>query len=112
MNPFHNINQRLDRIEKLLLALQQNELPTSSEPDKWFNIDELIEYLPDKPAKATIYGRVSDRKLPFHKTGKALMFRKSEIDAWICSGKNKTIDEIEHEVKKYLNGENKVNTSI
>ena len=68
---------KLENIERILLE-QRSEPQT--ETDKWLNIDELCDYLPDKPAKATIYGKVHLRLIPFHKQGKSLIFRKSEID--------------------------------
>ena len=58
---------------------QQREKEVSV--DRWFDINELCAYLPDKPAKATVYGRVSRNELPYRKGGKHLRFLKSEIDA-------------------------------
>jgi len=56
--------------------------------DRWFNLDELCDYLPNKPAKSCIYGYVNTRSIPFHKTPgqKPLRFLKSEIDAWLLAG--------------------------
>ena len=51
-------------------------------------IDELIEYLPDKPKKSTIYVWTSTGKIPYIKIGKKLFFEKSKIDAW---NENRTI---------------------
>lgn len=58
---------KVEALEKKLL--EKNEVPTTP-ADKWFNIDELKDYLPDHPAKQTIYGWVSKREIPFHKGGK------------------------------------------
>ena len=46
-------------------------------------------------SKSTIYGLVSKRKIPFFKQGKILRFKRSELIAWIESGRKKTIAEIE-----------------
>ena len=80
------LNDKLDNIEQLLLKEQ-------SEPDKWMSISELMDYLPGKPAKATIYAKVSNRTIPHRKVGKRLAFLKSEINDWMNSQKRKTIDE-------------------
>jgi excisionase family DNA binding protein len=72
------------------------------ELDGWMNIDGLIDYLPDKPAKATVYGWVSERKIPHHKGGKKLRFLKSEIDAWLSGEKRKSEMELEADAAKYL----------
>lgn len=59
----------------------------------WLNLDELVEYLPDKPSKATIYTLTAGFKIPFHKRGKRLYFSKNEIDAWLAEAKVRTIVE-------------------
>ena len=68
----------------------------------WFNLDELIAYHPDKPAKATVYGWITDKKIPYTKSGKKLRFLKSEIDEWLLQGRRKTHNEIEMEAKQYI----------
>jgi excisionase family DNA binding protein len=67
----------------LFLSGELKGLP-SNEADRWFDIDELCEYLPDKPAKPTIYAKVHTGKVPYHKRRgeKKLRFLKSEIDEW------------------------------
>lgn len=93
---------RSDVSEIKRLLLEKVNIPQPTEVDRWFNIDELCEYLPDKPAKATIYGYVHSLLIPFHKTTKRLRFLKSEIDSWLKSGKRKTVAEIEAETDQYL----------
>lgn len=55
----------------------------SNKEQKWLTLSELIDYLPTKPAPATIYGWVSKKTIPYHKCGKRLSFLKSEIDEWV-----------------------------
>jgi predicted DNA-binding transcriptional regulator AlpA len=84
-------------------CLQNNSTLTNSpEPDRWLNLPALCEYLPGRPVKATIYGKVSKRIIPFHKKGRELFFLKSEIDAWLKEGRRKTNREIEAEASEYL----------
>lgn len=90
---------KVSRIERQLSVTATNtEQPT----DRWFSIDELCEYLPGKPAKATIYGKVHLREIPHKKFGKRLAFLKSEIDQYLNSKGRKTVSEIEAEATKYL----------
>jgi len=87
--------------EKFRLLLEQsNEQPT--ETDRWFDLNELCNYLPDKPAKATVYGWVHTGTIPHHKGQKKLRFLKSEIDPWLKTGKKKTLAEIASEAERYL----------
>ena len=102
-NPFQTIDARLSNIETLLLDIKhskQSLIHTST--DQWFNLKELIDYLPDHPAKATVYSWVSGSLIPNHKGGKKLRFLKSEIDAWMKSGKRKTVSEFSAEADEYL----------
>jgi len=88
-----DMNNRLIRIEHLLKGKVENP-----ESDQWFDLDQLINYLPGHPAKPTIYGLVCQRKIPFLKKGKRLIFSKQTIDQWISEGRQKTIEEIRNEL--------------
>jgi len=88
------IQEKLNHVEHLITNLNQFE------PDRWFSIEELCEYLPGKPAKATIYRYVQNREIPFNKYGKRLAFLKSSVDLWLKEKHHKTISEIKAE--KYL----------
>jgi excisionase family DNA binding protein len=90
---------KLSSIEKLLLE-KSNEHP--SEPDRWFDLNELCIYHPDKPSKPTVYGWVNAGIIPVHKGGKKLRFLKSEIDSWLMQGRKKTLAETASEAVQYL----------
>jgi len=85
---------------KKVLNNQQVEQPT--EIDRWFDLNELCIYHPDKPSKPTVYGWVNAGTIPVHKGGKKLRFLKSEIDSWLKQGKKKTLAETASEAETYL----------
>lgn len=60
--------------------------------EQWMSVDDLIMYLPGKPARQTIYSWVWKKSIPYHKAGAKLQFLKSEIDAWIL-GESFPIDD-------------------
>ncbi len=60
----------------------------------WMDLAQLCEYLPDKPSKATVYGWVCARSIPYHKKTKKLSFLKSEIDDWLVKSGHATAEEI------------------
>jgi predicted DNA-binding transcriptional regulator AlpA len=97
------IGYLIDKVESLEKTLQTKEQQSNKVSDCWFNVDELIEYLSDKPAKATVYGWVSTRQIPHHKSSKKLRFLKSEIDKWLSSGKRKSEDELQAEALEFTN---------
>lgn len=91
----------LNKVEQLETLLQNNQ---STEPsDRWFNLQELCDYLPDRPAKQTVYGWIGQHAVPYHKKGKKLQFLKSEIDAWLKSDKRKTAAELHAEAVQFVN---------
>jgi excisionase family DNA binding protein len=61
------------------------------------NIQEAAALL--NLAVNTIYEKTSERTIPFYKHGKKIMFKKSELLAWIDSRKVKTIRDIQNEAK-------------
>ena len=70
-------------VKKVLTELK--ELKQEETSDRWMNLNELCEYMPDRPSKATVYGWVNLGKIPVHKGGKKLRCLKSEIDNWMQS---------------------------
>lgn len=102
-NPFDVLELRLNSIEDLLLELKQKLIPQSpAQSDQWFDINELCNYLPDKPKKSTVYFWIHTGMVPVHKGGKKLRFLKSEIDSWLMQGKQKTLAESSSEADAYL----------
>jgi len=84
---------------KKVLSTQQAEQP--NETDRWFDLNELCQYHPDKPSKPTVYGWVNARTIPVHKGCKKLRFLKSEIDNWLSQGRKKTLAETASEAEEY-----------
>lgn len=89
---------KIERLETLLSATK-SELPES---DKWFNLQELCSYLPDKPARQTVYGWIGQKLIPYHKKGKKLQFLKSEIDAWLIGDKHKSVAELQADAAAFI----------
>lgn len=72
---------------KLDFLMESLRNPTVMDEDRYMTIEELIEYLPEHPAKQTIYQNVNERKMPFEKFGRRLYFKKSIIDKWLANGR-------------------------
>jgi len=77
----------LELNRKVDILLSKVDEPQEQNEDKLFTIEELIAYLPEKPARQTIYGWVNNRLVPFEKYSKRLYFRKSDIDTWLSNGR-------------------------
>lgn len=96
---FTHLTNEVSEIKRLLLE-KSNEQPT--ETDRWFDLNELCNYHPDKPSKPTVYGWVNACTIPVHKGGKKLRFLKSEIDIFLKQGRKKTLAETATEADTYL----------
>ncbi|MGE4289972.1 MAG: helix-turn-helix domain-containing protein [Salinivirgaceae bacterium] len=67
--------------------IQISSIEKDNQRDVLFSLHELIEFLPENPARQTIYQWVSNRLIPFEKHGSRLYFRKSKIDEWLRNGR-------------------------
>lgn len=83
--------------EKVLKNLNPSN---SSNEDVFMNIDETSKLI--DLTKPTVYGLVHQNNIPYHKKGKRLYFLKSEILAWLKSGKHQTKSELEDKADAYL----------
>lgn len=84
----------------LLINAPSTDAETSG--DAWFTVEQLCEYLPEHPAKQTVYQWVYQRQIPAHKNTKRLIFLKSEIDAWLAGGVHKTYSQLEAEAQAFI----------
>ena len=82
-----------EAINKALAATKKPE-------PEYLTIDQLRDYLPQNPAKQTVYQWVHFKKIPYHKRGKAVLFKRTEIDQWIESTRRSTLQEIEDRRRK------------
>ena len=90
----------IGKVEKMETLLS-NQTATAVEPaDRWFNLEELCAYLPDRPAKQTVYGWIGNHIIPFHKKGKKLQFLKSEIDAWLLADQHQTLVQVRAQARR------------
>jgi excisionase family DNA binding protein len=57
------------------------------EPDKWLSATEAAEYL--RCGVSRVYALSSARRIPLHRDGSRLLFRRSELDIWVKAGGGK-----------------------
>lgn len=56
--------------------------------DRWISIDEASEYLGVNKDTIRNWIKNEDSEIPANKVGKQWKFKRSELDAWIKSGKS------------------------
>jgi len=83
---FENLPQAVSELhEKFDRLLSTKQAP--AETDTLMTVPQFMDYLPDRPAKQTVYQWVWGRTVPYEKHGKRLYFRKSTIDNWLANGR-------------------------
>ena len=92
-----------DEIKALREQIQQKDSAPRHTEDGMMDLKGLQEFHPEHPAAATIYKWVRNGLIPYYKTGKKLIFKRSEIEAWINDGRQLTDAEIEAEAIDYIN---------
>lgn len=97
------VSMLLSEVKEVKLLLQTSQSSTVEPSDRWLNLEELCQYLPDRPAKQTVYGWIGQHAIPYHKKGKKLQFLKSEIDTWLKTDKHKTAAELHAEALQFVN---------
>jgi len=91
--------------EETLQEFFNKEVQPNEQTDTWLNLRQLCEYLPNKPARATVYGWIRTKRIPHYKgeKDKTLRFSKSEINDWLRKGKRMTESELLAEALEYSN---------
>ena len=97
--PIEKILEHLESVEnKLDLLLSRKTIKETSFMSPLLTIDRLAEYLfhmtGKKPAKATIYGWIHKKTIPYIKRDHSVLFEREKIDAWMISGRSSSYNEI------------------
>lgn len=95
-NPFEQLAEQLATLQESVNLLLKEKQTIPQEENQWLSVEDLMKYDPSKPAKATIYGWVHYKSIPFFKKGKRIFFRRDQIDEWLNSNRKQTAVEIEH----------------
>ncbi|MCR5322256.1 MAG: helix-turn-helix domain-containing protein [Lachnospiraceae bacterium] len=56
--------------------------------DNYINLEETAQYLGVKPVTLRSWIKDPKNEIPAHKIGRFWKFKKSELDAWVNSGKS------------------------
>jgi excisionase family DNA binding protein len=79
-NPFDEIMTAINRLEQLVLkSIEKSNSSNLSE--SMLTIEEAANYL--HIPKTTLYQYTSQRKIPFSKPGRSLLFRKTDLDDFV-----------------------------
>ena len=57
--------------------------------DRWMNVDEAAHYLGCPKSRVYALASCKPARIPFERDGSRLVFKRSELDAWIRAGGGK-----------------------
>jgi predicted DNA-binding transcriptional regulator AlpA len=81
-------------------AILENRNFADDQKTSFMDVNQAAEFL--GIAKATLYGKCSEKLIPHFKKGKKLYFDQKELIGWLKSGKRKTINDINENVNDHL----------
>ncbi|MBS4035868.1 MAG: helix-turn-helix domain-containing protein [Ignavibacterium sp.] len=88
------IQHQLNKIESILNSIQTKET-------EFMDINEASSFL--KLKKTTIYQMVFKREIPFYKSTKKLLFKKSDLIEWVEKDRIYTIEELQSKLNTTIN---------
>jgi excisionase family DNA binding protein len=74
----------LDALADALAPRLASRLGQSEHAERWLSVEQAAEHL--ACPKSRIYALVSARRIPCRKDGSRVLFRASELDAWLDTG--------------------------
>jgi excisionase family DNA binding protein len=74
-------DEAIDAIASRVVEILED---TEARAESYIGVAEAAEYL--ACPRSRIYALVSARRIPFHKDGSRLLFRRSELEEWVESG--------------------------
>ena len=89
LESMQSIEERLANIERKLDIQAQ-------EAKNILTLEEVAEYT--HLSKSYVYKLTSKGDIPYKPNGKQLYFKRTEIDEWLLTNRNKTNQEIEREI--------------
>jgi excisionase family DNA binding protein len=73
--------EALSRDPGALEQLRELFAPAAGEPEPWIGVPEAAAHVACK--RQRIYNLVNEGRIPHHRDGSRLLFRRSELDDWV-----------------------------
>jgi excisionase family DNA binding protein len=76
------------KMDKVMIALGETNCKSLPE---YMGLADAANYI--CRSKSTLYGLVNRREIAYKKTGKRLLFKRTDLEMWIEKGAKKTVEE-------------------
>lgn len=98
-------NELKSLLKEVLREILSEDKKASENHTTLINIQEAAALL--NLAVTTLYEKTSEKSIPHYKHGKKIMFKKSELLAWVEARRVKTIHEIRNEATNFAKGKSR-----
>lgn len=76
--------RQLIRDELLIILNEVPGMPKIEVNERYLTVSEAADFL--NIVKGSLYNMVHQNKVPYHKSGKRVLFKKSELSEWLVTG--------------------------
>lgn len=106
----NNLQSEVRQLREILSSLISKPGPTYTEGQEWLTLEQLMEYIPGSPSPSTLRRWTKDEHMPYQKIKRKLIFKKSDIDAWLNSRIGGATDvELEKKADQFLKASGRSN---
>lgn len=77
-------DETLARLAERLAPIIASRLGSDGQATPWMDVDQAARHL--ACPRSRIYSLVSARRIPHHRDGSRLLFRREELDEWVRTG--------------------------
>ncbi len=74
----------LAKLAERLAPILASRIERDGQSTPWLDVDGAAQYL--ACPRSRIYALVSSRRIPHHRDGSRLLFRREELDDWVRTG--------------------------
>jgi len=91
MGQLEQIQKDIEALKDMQQAFLEAIQKLNGKEPEIVNIDDLIKYRPFLKSKSKVYSMINKRAIPYHKQGRNLLFKLSEVDEFLTSNKLKAV---------------------
>lgn len=79
------LSENMESVLNFMNTLKDELSRIDGTKKEWLDIDAVSKYIPNHPAKPTIYEWARTNVIPHYETKKGIAFLKSDIDEWLSA---------------------------
>ena len=103
----NSLQSEIRQLREILSSLLSKQDPSITEVQEWLTLEQLKEYIPGHPSTPTLRRWIKQENMPSQRIKRKLVFKKTDIDAWLNSRTGATDVELEKKAEQFLKSSGK-----